>query len=321
MKLGVVLFQLGGPDSIESIEPFLYNLFSDPDIIDFPFARIARQPLARMIASRRAKHVAAHYRDIGGRSPILDYTTQQAGALERALRAGFDVRVAIAMRYWHPMTDAAVREMKRFTPDALVLLPLYPQYSKTTSGSSLNEWNRCSQHQQFDTSVRIVKEFHNDPLYIDSVVTAIHAALDDFAAAAETDFVFSAHGVPLSVIAEGDPYQRHVEETAELVWTRGGWGGRRHLCYQSKVGAAQWLAPSLHATIARLAAERRRNLLIVPISFVSDNVETLHEINIEHRQQALSLGISNFRMVPGLNDSPAFVEALAAIVRERLRAA
>lgn len=318
MRLGVVLFQLGGPDSIESIEPFLYNLFNDPDIIDFPFARIARQPLARLIASRRAKHVASHYREIGGRSPILDYTTRQANALEHALRADFDVRVAIAMRYWHPMTDAAAREMEKFAPDELVLLPLYPQYSRTTTGSSLNEWNRCSQDRHLAARVQIVKEFYDDPQYVDSVVAAIDAALEGFADAADTDFVFSAHGVPLSVIEQGDPYQRHVGRTAELVWERGGWGGRRHVCYQSKVGAAKWLAPSLHGTIARLAGEARRNLLIVPISFVSDHVETLHEINIEHRQQALSLGISNFRMVAGLNDSPAFVEALAGMVRRRI---
>lgn len=320
MRLGVVLFQLGGPDSIEAIEPFLYNLFSDPDIIDFPFARIARQPLARVLASRRAKHVACHYGDIGGRSPILDHTTRQANALECALRADFDVRVTIAMRYWHPMTNTAVREMETFAPDELVLLPLYPQYSRTTAGSSLNEWNRCSRDRHVGGRVRIVHEFHDDPLYIQSVVTGIHAALKDFADPADTDFVFSAHGVPLSVIAEGDPYQRHIEHTAELVWKAGGWGGRRHLCYQSKVGASQWLGPSLHATIARLAGERRRNLLVAPISFVSDHVETLHEINIEHRQQALSLGISNFRMVPGLNDSPAFVEALAGLVRRRIAA-
>jgi ferrochelatase len=320
MRLGVVLFQLGGPDSIESIEPFLYNLFNDPDIIDFPFARIARQPLARLIASRRAQHVASHYREIGGRSPILDYTTRQANALEHALRASFDARVAIAMRYWHPMTDSAAREMEQFAPDELVLLPLYPQYSKTTTGSSLNEWNRCTQNRHVGARVRIVKEFHEDLPYIDSVVASIHAALEGFADAADTDFVFSAHGVPLSVIEQGDPYQRQVERTAELVWERGGWGGRRHLCYQSKVGAAKWLAPSLHRTIARLAGESRRNVLIVPISFVSDHVETLHEINIEHREQAVSLGISNFRMVAGLNDSPAFVEALAGMVRRRIAA-
>lgn len=320
MRLGVVLFQLGGPDSIEAIEPFLYNLFCDPDIIDFPFARIARQPLARLIASRRAKHVACHYRKIGGRSPILDYTTRQANALERVLRPDFDVRVAIAMRYWHPMTDAAVREMERHSPDELVLLPLYPQYSRTTTGSSLKEWNRCFHHHAWQARVHLVEEFYEDPRYIASVVVAVNTALADFADPADTDFVFSAHGIPIAVVEQGDPYQRQIERTVELVWERGGWGGRRHLCYQSKVGASRWLGPSLRGLIARLAEERRRNLLIVPISFVSDHVETLHEIDIEHRERALLLGVPNFRMVPGLNDSPAFIDALAGLVRARISA-
>jgi len=320
VRLGVVLFQLGGPDSIGAIEPFLYNLFCDPDIIDFPLARIARQPLARLIASSRAKHVAGHYREIGGRSPILDYTTRQANALERVLRPDFDVRVAVAMRYWHPVTDAAVREMERHSPDEIVLLPLYPQYSRTTTGSSLKEWSRCFSCSESNSRVHVVKEFYQDPQYIGSVVAAINAALAGFADPADTDFVFSAHGLPIVVVEQGDPYQRQVERTAELVWERGGWGGRRHLCYQSKVGASRWLGPSLHGCIARLAGERRRNLLVVPISFVSDHVETLHEIDIEHRQQALSLGVPNFRMVPGLNDSPAFIDALAELVRARIAA-
>jgi ferrochelatase len=316
----VVLFQLGGPDSIGAIEPFLYNLFSDPDIVDFPLARIARQPLARLIASSRAKHVACRYREIGGRSPILDYTMRQANALERVLRPDFDVRVAVAMRYWHPMTDAAVRVMERHSPDEIVLLPLYPQYSRTTTGSSLKEWSRCFSRSESHSRVRVVKEFYQDPHYIRSVVAAINAALAGFADPADTDFVFSAHGIPIAVVAEGDPYQRQVERTAELVWEHGGWSGRRHLVYQSKVGTSRWLSPSLHDCIARLAEERRRNLLVVPISFVSDHVETLHEIDIEHRRQALSLGIPNFRLVPGLNDSPSFIEALAELVRARLAA-
>jgi ferrochelatase len=208
--------------------------------------------------------------------------------------------------------------MERFSPDELVLLPLYPQYSKTTTGSSLNEWNRCAPHDQLGARIHIVTGFHEDPLYIESVVAAIHAALAGFADPRDTDFVFSAHSVPISVVAAGDPYQRQVERTVELVWERGGWAGRRHLCYQSKVGASRWLTPSLHSTIATLARESRRNLLVVPVSFVSDHVETLYEIDIEHRQQALSLGISNFRLVPGLNDSPAFVDALVGLVRARI---
>jgi protoporphyrin/coproporphyrin ferrochelatase len=209
--------------------------------------------------------------------------------------------------------------MQGHSADELVLLPLYPQYSRTTTGSSLNEWNRCFKPHDFHARVHVVEEFHEDPGYLASVVAGINEALAGFADPADTDFVFSAHSVPVSVVERGDPYQRQIERTAELVWERGGWGGRRHLCYQSKVGASKWLAPSLHGTIIRLAEERRRNLLIVPISFVSDHVETLSEIDIEHRKQALSLGISNYRMVPGLNDSPAFIEALAGLVRGRVR--
>jgi ferrochelatase len=317
LKLGVVLFQLGGPDSLEAIEPFLYNLFSDPDIIDFPFARIARQPLARLIASRRAKHVAHHYQEIGGKSPILEFTRRQAEALEAVLRRECDARVAIAMRYWHPLTAAAITEMERHAPSDVVLLPLYPQYSRTTTGSSLNEWSRRFHPNGWRPRVHVVEEFHTDERYLASVVAAIEGALAGFADPREVDFVFSAHSVPLAVIEGGDPYQRQIERTTELVWQRGGWGGRPHLCYQSKVGASKWLAPSMHQTIARLGAEGRKNVLVVPISFVSDHVETLHEIDMEHREQARGLGIANYRMVPGLNDSPAFIEALAALVRER----
>jgi ferrochelatase len=320
LKLGVVLFQLGGPDSLDAIEPFLYNLFSDPDIIDFPFARIARQPLARLIASRRARHVAHRYQEIGGRSPILEFTRRQAAALEALLRREMDARVAIAMRYWHPLTAEAVAEMERHRPEEVVLLPLYPQYSRTTTGSSLNEWARCFHPNGWRPRVHGIEEFHADERYVGSVVEAIGRTLEGFADSEDVDFVFSAHSVPLAVIDGGDPYQRQIERTMELVWQRGGWRGRRHLCYQSKVGASKWLAPSMHETLARLGAEGRKNVLVAPISFVSDHVETLHEIDIEHRAEALGMGIANYRMVPGLNDSPAFIEALAALVRAKIGA-
>jgi len=318
MKLGVVLFQLGGPDSTEAIEPFLYNLFCDPDIIDFPFARIARQPLARLIASRRARHVAQHYREIGGRSPILEFTERQAAALEAELRREHDARVAIAMRYWHPFTAEAAAELARHAPEEVVLLPLYPQFSKTTTGSALNEWRRQFHPNGWNPRVHVVEEFHQDERYVAAVREAIERALEGFAPPEDVDFLFSAHSVPVAVVEKGDPYQRQIERTAELVWRRGGWRGRRHLCYQSKVGASKWLSPSMHQTLLRLAAEGRKNVLVVPISFVSDHVETLHEIDIEHRQEALGLGIANYRMVAGLNDSPAFIRALAGIVRDCL---
>src|SRR3984893_12693978 len=318
-RTGVVLFQLGGPDSLEAIEPFLYNLFCDPDIIDFPFAKLARKPLAKLISTSRAKHVAHHYAEIGGKSPILDFTRRQAVALERELRRDMDAKVGIAMRYWHPLTDAAVAEMVAFGADEIVLLPLYPQYSKTTTGSSLNEWNRCFE-QAKACSTRLVETFYEDAAYLDSVVAGINRCLDGVDLA-DFDIVFSAHSVPVAVIEAGDPYQRQIEHTVDLVWERGGWPARRHTCYQSKVGASKWLRPSMHETVKKLAADGAKHMLVVPISFVSEHVETLHEIDIEHREQARELGLSDFRMLPGLNDSPDFIQALAGLVRAQVEAA
>ncbi len=317
-KIGVVLFQLGGPDSLDAIEPFLYNLFCDPDIIDFPFARIARQPLAKLISSRRARHVAHHYAEIGGKSPILEFTRRQAKALECELRREFDARVVMAMRYWRPFTQEAITTLAAQAPDEVVLLPLYPQYSKTTTGSSLNEWNRRFQPNGWRPRVHVVREFYKDADYLDAVVAAIDSSLRDFEDPADVDMVFSAHSVPVAVIEQGDPYQRQIEDTVDLVWQRSSWPGRRHICYQSKVGASKWLRPSMHETVKNLSAAGSRHVLVVPISFVSDHVETLHEIDIEHREQARTLGIADFRMMPGLNDSPAFIGALAGLVRSQL---
>ena len=317
-KIGVVLFQLGGPDSLHAIEPFLYNLFCDPDIIDFPFAKIARQPLAKIISTRRARHVAHHYADIGGKSPILEFTRRQAEALESELRREFDARVVVAMRYWHPFTEEAIAELAAQAPEEVVLLPLYPQYSKTTTGSSINEWNRRFQPNGWNPRVHTIAGFYQEAAYLDAVTAAIDASLCDFDDLAEVDIVFSAHSVPVAIVENGDPYQRQIEHTVDLVWERGRWPARRHLCYQSKVGASKWLRPSMHETVKELAAAGSRNVLVVPISFVSDHVETLHEIDIEHRAQALSLGIENFRMMPGLNDSPAFIHALASLVRQQV---
>ncbi len=314
-KIGVVLFQLGGPDSLDAIEPFLYNLFCDPDIIDFPFARIARQPLARLISTTRSRQVRDHYAEIGGRSPILEYTRRQAQALEHDLRRDFDARVVVAMRYWHPFTQEAIHELEAHAPEQVVLLPLYPQYSRTTTGSSLNEWNRRFQPNGWNPHISAVSEFHEDSGYIETLVESIQESLAGFDDPADVDMVFSAHSVPVAVIESGDPYQRHIERTVDLVWNRGQWPARRHLCYQSKVGASKWLQPSMHATIKRLAEQGSRHVLVVPVSFVSDHVETLHEIDIEHRAQARGLGIHDFRMVPGLNDAPRFISVLARLVR------
>jgi ferrochelatase len=198
-----------------------------------------------------------------------------------------------------------------------VLLPLYPQYSKTTTGSSLNEWNRCFEQAK---ACSTIETFYEDAAYLDSVVAGINLCLDGLDLV-DVDIVFSAHSVPIAVIEAGDPYQRQIEHTVDLVWERGGWPARRHTCYQSKVGASKWLRPSMHETVKKLAADGSKHVLVVPISFVSDHVETLHEIDIEHREQARELGISDFRMMPGLNDSPDFIRALAGLVRAQVATA
>ena len=353
-SIGVVLFQLGGPDSLEAVEPFLHNLFLDPDIIDFPFARLARPVLAKLISSRRARKVQAHYASIGGKSPICELTARQARALERELRKTLDARVVVAMRYWHPLTEEAVREIEAQGLSRLVLLPLYPQYSKTTTGSSLNEWNRQYRPRP-GVTVSSVEAFYDDPLYLDAVVEKINeglaaagfeteesrvasaargaaefdlpdsgsarqSAVDHRASAmaaplpGDVVLVFSAHGVPVSVIEAGDPYRCHVEETVRLVMERGGWPNRHLLCYQSRVGPGRWLEPMLNGTLEQLAADGERRVLVIPISFVTDHVETLGEIDIEARELAGRAGIDQFVLMPALNDSPKFIAALASLV-------
>ncbi|HXC44673.1 MAG TPA: ferrochelatase [Candidatus Dormibacteraeota bacterium] len=315
-RVGVILFQLGGPDTLAAIEPFLFNLFCDPDIIDFPFARIGRRPLAKLISTTRARKVQHHYATIGGGSPIRRFTEQQAQALETELaNRGIDARCLVAMRYWHPFTSEAIAELKATNCDEVVLLPLYPQYSSTTTGSSLNEWRRLFHH---DMPVHSVGAFYRHPMYLDAVNDKIEEALARFPVPERAEIVFSAHSIPMSVIAKGDPYQRQIEETVQLLMTRGGWSNRHRLCYQSKVGASKWLQPSLHRTLHDLAAEKVQEVCIVPVAFVSDHVETLGEIDHEAREEARQLGITRFEMSAGLNDSPKFIGALGELVREAL---
>jgi len=308
----VVLFQLGGPDTLEAIEPFLFNLFCDPDIIDFPFARIGRKPLAKLISSTRARKVQHHYATIGGGSPIRRFTEQQARALQLKLAAsGLDARCFVAMRYWHPFTAQAIEQLRDAQRDEVVLLPLYPHYSSTTTGSSLNEWRRLFRE---DIPVHCVEPFYHHELYLQALVEKIDEALARFPNPDRPEIVFSAHSVPLAVIESGDPYQRQIEETVELLMRRGAWPNRYRLCYQSKVGASKWLQPSLHTALRELAVEKDREVCIVPISFGSDYVETLGEIDHEARAEAAQLGIGKFEMTSGLNDCPTFIAALADLV-------
>jgi protoporphyrin/coproporphyrin ferrochelatase len=312
-EIAVVLFQLGGPDSIEAIEPFLFNLFMDPDIIDFPLARFFRKPLARFISSTRSRKVAVNYAMIGGRSPILELTNAQAVALENSLNKSIPARVFVAMRYWNPPTGAAAEQVRAGGYSEIVLVPLYPQYSITTSGSSINEWNRqCKKIGLIGARQEIVHHFYDNPDYISAIVENIESALARFEGTAREDIhlIFSAHGVPISIIQGGDPYQQHVEATVKLVLERGRWECPVTLCYQSKVGPAEWLKPSLNETIDKLAREGVKNVLVIPVAFLTDHIETLHEINIETRHRAEHQGITRFEVMPALNSHPKLISAL-----------
>jgi ferrochelatase len=324
-RLAVVLFQLGGPDAPEAVEPFLYNLFRDPDIIDFPFARLAREPLARLVAANRAKKVTAHYAHLFEKfhgSPLNNNTRQQAEALERELRPVFgeETRVIVAMRYWHPLTSEAAVTVAAGHFDCIVLLPLYPQYSKTTTGSSLNEWYR--QFRQDGVPMVTVEEFHDYGPYIAAQVERVNEALAQFPAGEPVELVFSAHGTPAHLAESGDPYAAQVAETTRLTLVDGykhhGWTHPHRICYQSKVGPGRWLQPSLTTTLRDLAAQHAKNVLVIPIAFVSDHIETLEEIGHDARDLALSLGIQRFAMTEGLNDSPLFIRALAQLVRDHV---
>ncbi|MBI5471146.1 MAG: ferrochelatase [Ignavibacteriae bacterium] len=319
----VVLLQLGGPDSLGAVQPFLYNLFSDPDIIDLPFAFLFRKRLARIISTKRAPKVQALYKTIGSKSPILRMTNRQARTLECQLRTSVNARVYVAMRYWHPLTEAVVDQIQRDNVERIVLLPLYPHYSRTTTGSSVNEWNRCVNAKRLAMpQTSLVEHYYDHPLYIRALVQNILIAVKRVKPAdrSKVHLVFSAHGTPVKLVREGDPYSHHIRKTYEAVVREGNFGLEHHLCFQSKVGPQKWLEPSLDGTIEQLAAQNVSHVIVIPIAFVSDHIETLSEINMEAREEAHHLGIKHFDMMPALHTNPLFVQALADLVVKKINA-
>ena len=310
-RISIILFQLGGPDSQAAVEPFLYRLFCDPDIINFPGAFLARKPLAKLISTTRSKIVRQHYAEIGGGSPIRRLTEQQAQALQAELRPYISARTIVAMRYWHPDTQEAIATLESTPFDELVLLPLYPHYSFATTGSSLKEWNRLYKAQ---VPVHVVDHFYDHPDYIAAIVERVNGVLQELPNPDEVHLLFSAHGLPMALVEKGDPYPKQIQETVQLVRELGAWPNPHALCFQSRVGPQKWLQPSLPDTIEKLARSGIKRVLVIPVSFLTEHIETLHEINIEAREQAESLGISQFLMMPALNDSPLLIRALADLV-------
>lgn len=309
-KSAVVLFNLGGPDSLDAVQPFLFNLFNDRAIIDLP--AVVRWPLAKLIAFRRTAVAQDIYRQIGGKSPLLDLTRDQAKALEGRLSGG--ARVFVAMRYWHPMSAETAATVKAFGPDEVVLLPLYPQFSTTTTGSSLRAWRRAAAAVGLDVPTFAVCCYGEDGGFIDAHVGLLHAAHRDAAAAGSPRVLFSAHGLPKKIVARGDPYQQQIERTARRIADASGLPGLDWaICYQSRVGPLEWIGPSTEQELER-AGRDRVPVVLVPISFVSEHSETLVELDIQFRGVAEHAGVPKYVRVPALGTNPAFIRALARLV-------
>ena len=319
-RVGIVLFQLGGPDSLDAVEPFLHNLFSDPDIIPMGPLGFLRRPLARFIAKRRSVPVRARYAMIGRRSPIGLLTERQRVKLTAALSPYLDPVIVTAMRYWKPFTADAVRALEAAGPfDELVLLPLYPHYSYATTLSSLKEWRRVYGQPAVVPCERTVESFFDHPLYIQALVEKIGLCLRQFPDSSRIHLLFSAHGLPMSLVEKGDPYPKQVQETVRLVSESGdkqfaGWPKRHLLCYQSRLGPMKWLEPTFLETMEQLGQNGIKEMLVVPISFVTEHIETLHEVNIDGRIDAKKFGIERFRMMPAVGDSQTFIAALEDLV-------
>ena len=314
MKLAIILFNLGGPDSPEAVEPFLRNLFSDPAIISLPW--ILRAPLARFIAHRRAPLAQKIYAHIGGRSPILEETQKQARALEAAVTgSGIEARAFVAMRCWYPFSDGTALAVKKFAPDRVVALPLYPQYSTTTSASSFKDWDRAAKKAGLAQPLTRICCYPDLPGFIAAAAGKIRAAMADARSGLSYRLLFSAHGLPKKTIAGGDPYQWQVEATAhalvdalgidELDWK---------ICYQSRVGPLKWLEPATDAEITR-AGREGLGVIVTPIAFVSEHSETLVELDIEYEKLARRAGVPDYRRAATVGADPAFIAGLADLVR------
>jgi ferrochelatase len=320
-RVGILLLNLGGPERIQDVGPFLYNLFADPEIIRLPNP-ILQKPLAWLISTLRSSKSQKAYRSIGGGSPLRRITEQQARELQSLLRQrGVDATSYVAMRYWHPFTESAVADIKADGIDEVVVLPLYPHFSISTSGSSFRELQRLRQmDERFEAlPLRCIRSWYDHPGYVRSMAELIAEqvlASDDVQKA---HIFFSAHGVPKSYVEDaGDPYQQEIQACTALIMAEVeaivGHSNPHTLAYQSRVGPVEWLKPYTEEALEELGKAKTQDLVVVPISFVSEHIETLEEIDIEYRELATESGVVNFRRVRALDTYPPFIAGLADLV-------
>ncbi len=320
-RVGVLLMNLGGPERIEDVGPFLYNLFSDPEIIRLPNP-ILQKPLAWLISTLRSNKSQEAYLSIGGGSPLRRITEQQARELQSQLRQrGIDATSYVAMRYWHPFTESAVADIKADGISQVVVLPLYPHFSISTSGSSFRELQRL---RKSDTDfqrlpIRCIRSWYDHPGYVRAMAELISIKIKLCNPSESAHVFFSAHGVPKSYVEEaGDPYQKEIENCSDLIMKELemilGYKNPYTLAYQSRVGPEEWLQPYTEDVLEKLGEAKLKDLVVVPISFVSEHIETLQEIDIEYRELSRKFGIINFRRVQALDTYPLFIEGLADLV-------
>ena len=320
-RVGVLLLNLGGPDELEDVGPFLYNLFSDPEIIRLPLTGLQR-PLAWLISSLRTKKSQENYRQIGGGSPLRRITEAQAQALQQKLKErDTEAQIYIGMRYWHPFTEEAIAQIKRDRIQQLIILPLYPQFSISTSGSSFRLLEKLWQEDPALNRIEysVIPSWYQQPGYLQAMAQLIANEIDQFPNPDQVHIFFSAHGVPVSYVEEaGDPYQKEIEDCTDLIMQTLNRPNPHTLAYQSRVGPVEWLKPYTEDALEELGEQGVKDMVVVPISFVSEHIETLQEVDIEYREVAEEAGIENFRRVPALNTHPVFIESLANLVLEAL---
>jgi ferrochelatase len=322
-KLGVLLFNLGGPERLEDVRPFLFNLFSDPDIIRIKNDNL-RKALAWFIAATRQRKSRSLYRQIGGGSPLRRITEQQAEALcSRLAEAGVPALAYVGMRCWKPTIDEAVERILDDGVSILVVLPLFPQYSFTTTGSCFNYFKKLATASGLESRAEItyVQDWHDNPLYVDAVADQIRASMTQFSDQdpGNIHVLYSAHSIPAKYVREGDPYLEQTQKTVALINASLRNVSPSILGFQSKVGPVKWLEPSTMDLIAQFGRNGTRQVLAVPISFVSDHIETLQEIDILYKQMAQQAGIAEFRRAASLNLYPKFIDALAKLVLDAVQ--
>ncbi|MBO0738119.1 MAG: ferrochelatase [Alphaproteobacteria bacterium] len=311
-RIAVVLMNLGGPDALEAVQPFLFNLFSDPAIIRLP--AFLRLPLARLISKRRARVAREIYRQLDGRSPLLVNTKAQARALEEVLGPGY--RCFIAMRYWHPASAETARDVAAWAPDEIVCLPLYPQFSTTTTASSLAAWRDAAKNNAVGCTTRVICCYPAEAGFVETVAGLVRPVLDSVSGFDKPPrLLLTAHGLPRKVVHAGDPYPDQVGSTAAAVVAALDRPGLDwQVCYQSRVGPLAWIGPYTDGEIRR-AGRDGVPLVVAPISFVSEHSETLVELDLDYRRIAELSGVPAYRRVATVGVEPGFIQSLASLVR------